>query len=206
MRRKLRYFKQHTEETCGISSILMILYCFHRVQYPTEKQEKKLYRIYRCRAFCGVMAAAAAECLARNRLAVAVYHSSPDGLENRGGYYPEPLFRAILAEYRETLGRIGDRVQIEYGCGLTPAWVRDQVSAGKLLMLQCIVPGKADGMHDHVLHWVVCYGCRGDQFLICDPVPCSGKLVLTEGELDHYMDTPIGRCAVAVWEDARPIG
>ena len=201
MKRKLRYFRQHTLETCGISCILMILDYFHRIQYPTEKQERKLYSLYRCRSFCGVHAASAAECLSKNRLSVALYHSSPRGLENRDNYFPEALFCAIFDEYQAALDRAGDRIHVEYGVDLTPKWLQTQMASGKLAMLQCIVPGDADGLHDHVLHWILCYGCRDKEFMICDPIPQSGKLVLSEAELTHYMDTPIGKCAVVVSGD-----
>jgi len=196
MERKLRFFRQHSLETCGISCILMILDYYHKVQYPTVKQERKLYGIYRSRAFCGVQAASAAECLSQNGLNVTLCHESPVLIENRNGYYPQPLYQAIIREYRETLNRIQDRIHIQTGCSLTPTWVIGQLDLGKLLMLQCIVPGDADGMHDHVLHWVLCFGHRDGQFQVCDPL--SRKITLTKAELEHYMDTPVGKAAVVV--------
>lgn len=194
MRQKVRFFRQHTMETCGISCILMILDRFHRVKYPTAKQERKLYALYRCRSFCGVLAASAADCLSRNRLEVALYHSSGQLMENRDGYYPPALFDEMLREYRETLSRAGGRIRVEAGCELSPGWVLDRLAEGKLVMLQCVVPGDADGMHDHVLHWVLCYGWEEGAFLVCDPM--SRKIALTEAELAFYMDTPIGRVAI----------
>jgi len=198
MKRQLRFFRQHSLETCGISCILMILDYYHRVQYPTVKQERKLYGIYRSQAFCGVQAASAAECLSKNRLNVVLYHGSPALIENRNGYYPEALYQSILQEYYRTLDRIRDRVTISIGDLLSPAWVVGQLEQEKLLMLQCIVPGDADGLHDHVLHWVLCYGYREGLFQVCDPM--SRKIALTEAELEHYMDTPVGRAAVVVSE------
>ena len=194
--RKLRFFRQHSLETCGISCILMILDYYHRVQYPTVKQERKLYGIYRSRAFCGVQAASAAECLYRNGLNVALYHESPALIDNNNGYYPEKLYQSILLEYNTTLDRIRDQVPIETGCSLTPEWVIGQLAPEKLLMLQCIVPVDADGLHDHVLHWVLCYGYRDGQFQVCDPL--SRKITLTAAELEYYMDTPVGRATVVV--------
>lgn len=198
MARKLRFFRQHSLETCGISCILMILDYYHRVQYPTVKQERKLYGIYRSRAFCGVQAASAAECLSWNRLNVALYHESPTLIDNHNGYYPEKLYRSILLEYYTTLDRIRDQVYIETGGSLTSTWVARQLALEKLLMLQCIVPGDADGLHDHVLHWVLCYGYREGQFQICDPL--SQKITFNETELEYYMDTPVGRAAIVVSE------
>ena len=193
---KVRFFRQHSLETCGISCILTALDAFGLVQYPTEKQEMKLYGIYRCRAFKGTLASAAADCLSKNGLEVGLYHSSPEYLDNLDGYFPEPLFRAILEEYTETLERIRGKVRIETGCSLTPDWYRSQLDGGRLLMVQCLVPGDADGMHDKTLHWILLYGYEGDDFLACDPL--SRKIRLSEAELEGYANTPQGRLCVAV--------
>jgi len=60
----------------------------------------------------------------------------------------------------------------------------------------CIVPGNADGIHDHTLHWVVVYGYEGDEFLVCDPL--SSKIRITAEALENYMDTPIGRICIVI--------
>ena len=36
------------------------------------------------------------------------------------------------------------------------------------------------------------------QFQVCDPL--SRKITLTEAELERYMDTPVGKAALAVFE------
>ena len=36
MKRKVRFFRQHSLETCGISCMLMVLDAFGKVLYPTE--------------------------------------------------------------------------------------------------------------------------------------------------------------------------
>ena len=195
-KRKIRFFRQHSLETCGISCILMILDYYGKVKYPTEKQEQKLYALYRCRAFKGTLASAIADCLTRNRLKATVYHSSEKYLDNRSGYYPEPLYRAILDEYTGTLFRAGDRTHTETACVFDPDWYRAQLDRGNLLIVQCVVPGDADGMHSETLHWILLYGYENDIFLACDPL--SGKITLTEQELNRYTDTPVGSIAVAV--------
>ena len=199
MKRRLRFFRQHSLETCGISCILMVLDAFGRVQYPTAKQERKLYGIYRCRAFKGTLASAMADCLSRNRLDVAVYHSSRCFLDNRNGYYPEPLYREMLEEYKKTADRIRDRAVMKTECALTPAWYRQRLDEGRLLIVQCIVPGDADGMHQETLHWVLLYGHEDGDFLACDPLSC--RIRLTEAELKRYTDTPVGAICVAVRDD-----
>ena len=199
-KKKLRFFRQHSLETCGISCILMVLDAYKRIQYPTEKQERKLYGIYRCRAFKGTLSSAIADCLSRNGLKVEVYHSSPHYLDNRDGYYSEPLYRAMLDEYTQTISSMKNRVSVETGCSLTPDWYRRQLDEGKYLIIQCIVPGDADGIHNETLHWVLLYGWEGDSFFACDPL--SSKIQLTEAELVRYTDTPVGLICVAVSGDA----
>lgn len=194
--RKIRFFRQHSLETCGASCILMILNYYRRVQYPTDKQERKLYSLYRCRAFKGMLASGIAECLVKNRLDVGIYHSSDHYMDNRDGYYPESLYKAMLDEYIGTIGKIKAQVHIETGSDITPDWCREQLGKGKFLIVQCIVPGDADGMHDETLHWILLCGCDGKDFLACDPL--SGKIRLTETEMKGYTDTPVGSICITV--------
>ncbi len=196
MKRKVRFFRQHSLETCGISCILMALDAFGRVQYPTAKQEKKLYGIYRCRAFKGTLASAIAECLAKNGLDVSVFHSSLQYLDNQDDYYPDQLYSEMLEEYSSKIDRIKDRVVAECGCSITPDWFRRELKEGKLLIVQCIVPGVADGIHDKTLHWILLYGYQDGLFLACDPLSC--KIQLKESELAGYIETPVGSICIAV--------
>ena len=92
MRKKIRFYKQHTMETCGAACMLMILDLYRKVEYPTPKQERKLYSLYRSEAFKGINGAAIANCLSRNHLEVSLLHSSPQLMENRDAYFPEELF------------------------------------------------------------------------------------------------------------------
>ena len=81
MRKKLRFYKQHSMETCGPACILMLLDLYGKIEYPTPKQEMKLYSLYRSKAFRGVNGAAIANCLAGNGLDVHLVHSSPQMME-----------------------------------------------------------------------------------------------------------------------------
>ena len=198
MKRRLRFFRQHSLETCGISCILMVLDSCGRVQYPTVKQERKLYGIYHCRAFKGTLASAIADCLSRNSLNVEIFHSSVRYLDNHNGYYPEALYRKILEEYTETVERMIDRVSVQTGCRITPEWYRGELDQEKLLIIQCIIPGDADGMHDETLHWILVYGYTDEVFLACDPL--SGKICLTTDELKHYAETPVGSICIVTSE------
>lgn len=183
-------------ETCGISCILMLLDYYRRVTYPTAKQERKLYSLYRCRAFRGVTAAAAADCLSKNGLQVRLLHSFEAMMDNRDGYFPDDLYRAMLEEYRACIASCRDRISLETGADITCERLRSELSAGRQIMVQCIVPGNADGIHEETLHWILLYGFQNGYFLTCDPL--SSKITLTEQELERYMDTPIGRICIVV--------
>lgn len=148
----------------------------------------------------GTLASAIADCLSANGLNVAVYHSSRRFLDNQNGYFPEPLYQAMLAEYTKTIERIRDRVFVETGCRIAPDWYRERLDEGKLLIVQCLVPGDADGMHDETLHWILLYGYEEDEFLACDPLSC--KIRLTGPEAEGYTHTPAGSVCVAVGESS----
>jgi ABC-type bacteriocin/lantibiotic exporter with double-glycine peptidase domain len=199
MRKKLRFYKQHSMETCGPACILMLLDLYGKIEYPTPKQEMKLYSLYRSRAFRGVNGAAIANCLSRNSLTVHLIHSSEDMMDNRDGYFPEELFNELLAEYRTEIEKYSDRVSIVSGAEISCDTLRQELDAGRLIILETIIPGDADGMHDHVLHWVVVYGYEDDLFYVCDPL--SSKIKLTADELEEYMDTPIGRICITVSDE-----
>lgn len=199
MKHKIRFFKQHSLETCGISCLLMVLYAFGRVQYPTVKQERKLYSIYRCRSFVGTLGVDIANCLARNKLKVSLLHSSVCFLDNRGNYYPKELYETMQREYLAVANRISDYVDIETNASITVELFRTMLDEGKLLIVQCVVPGDADGIHTEVLHWILLYGYDGADFLACDPL--SSKIRLNEDKLKKYIDTPVGQICISVGEN-----
>ena len=198
MRKKLRFFRQHTCETCGVSCILMLLDYYRKVQYPTEKMERKLYGIYRSRAFKGVPGSFAADCLSWNGLRVELLHSAEGFLENRDGYFEGVLFEKILAEYRRRAESCAGRVEIQTGRELDCRALKGLLAEGKLVMVQCIVPGDADGIHQEVLHWVLVYGWRENAFLLCDPN--FGKAAIPEADMERYMDAPVGKIFLTVRE------
>ena len=81
---------------------------------------------------------------------------------------------------------------VEINCDL----LRRELDAGRQIILETFIPGNADGIHDHVLHWIIVYGYEGEMFQVCDPL--SSKIKLTAEALDAYMDTPIGKIYLAV--------
>ncbi|MBQ8830279.1 MAG: hypothetical protein IJ017_01625 [Oscillospiraceae bacterium] len=201
MKHRIRFYKQHTKETCGIACALILLdYYDRKVSYPTKKMEKKLYDIYKSKALkMGVSGARLAELLAKNNLDVRLVHSSENILENRDGYFTSEKFDPFLEEYISYLSKRGDLYTFEKGAYITLDTIKDELSKKRQLIVETIVPGDADGEHDHVLHWILVYGYKNGEFLIVDTDPDSyGKTTLTEDEMAHYMDTPIGKIFVSV--------
>lgn len=196
MRKKIRFYKQHTLETCGPACMLMLLDLYRKIEYPTPKQEMKLYSLYRSKAFRGVNGAAIANCLSKNNLAVHLVHSSSQMMDNREEYFPENLFAKLLTEYQAEIEKCADRIRISTGADITCTTLRQELDADRQVILETIIPGDADGIHDHVLHWILLYGYEGDFFLACDPL--SEKIKMTATELEEYMDTPIGKIYIAV--------
>ena len=199
MRKKLRFYKQHSMETCGPACMLMLLDLYGKIEYPTVKQEMKLYSLYRSKAFKGVNGAAIANCLSKNGLNVHLAHSSAEMMDNRDGYFADELYAALLEEYRAETAKCDGKIDISAGVGITCDTLRQELEAGKQIILETIIPGDADGIHDHVLHWVVVYGYEDDLFSVCDPL--SSKIKLTSKELEQYMDTPIGKIYIAIGQD-----
>ena len=199
MRKKLRFYKQHSMETCGPACMLMILDLYGKIDYPTPKQEMKLYSLYRSKVFKGVNGAAIANCLSKNGLNVHLAHSSAEMMDNRGGYFTDELYTALLAEYRAEAAKCDGNIDISTGVGITCDTLRQELDAGRQIILETIIPGDADGIHDHVLHWIVVLGYEEDLFHVCDPL--SSKIKLTTKELEQYMDTPIGKIYIAVGQD-----
>ena len=194
MRKKIRFFKQHTMETCGAACMLMILDLYRKVKYPTPKQEMKLYSLYRSSAFKGVNGAAIANCLSRNHLEVTLVQSFRQKMDNRDDYYTEELYEALQGEYEAALDKCRDRIRLVVDADITCNSLKQELNRGKQIILQCIVPGNADGIHDHTLHWIVVYGYEKEEFLVCDPL--SSKIRITAEALENYMDTPIGRICI----------
>lgn len=157
MRKKIRFYKQHSMETCGSACMLMLLDLYGKIEYPTPKQEMKLYSLYRSRAFRGVNGAAIANCLSKNGLNVHLAHSSAEMMDNRDGYFPEELFCDLMDEYREEVRKCENRITVRTGAEITCDTIRLELDGGRQIILEYLIPGDADGMHDHVLHWVVVY-------------------------------------------------
>lgn len=192
---KVRFWKQHSMETCGAACTLMALDAFG-IDFPTVGKEMALYRMYRSRCMPGMQGGAVALALVRRGLAVTLFHASPNMVDNQDGYYPPELHAAILEEHREAVNRAGQALTLRVGQPVTPAFLRAELARERLAIVEILVPGDADGMHDQVLHGVLLYGTDGPDFLACDPL--RGRIRLSEQALASAMDTPAGTMAIIV--------
>ncbi|MBQ2954064.1 MAG: hypothetical protein IJE07_11050 [Clostridia bacterium] len=191
---KVRFWKQHSMESCGIACALMILDAFG-VDYPTIGKEQALYRRFRARCTPGTLGGSVAQLLTRHGLQVTLAHAEREMMVNRGGYYPPELHAQILAEHREAIERAGARLTLRVGQPITADWLRAELAGERLVIVEVIVPGDADGMHDEVLHGILLTGAEDGVFLACDPL--QGRIRLTEAELLAAMDTPLGAMAIS---------
>ena len=190
------FYPQSTLESCGIACMLMIMKYFGIDTHPDPVKEMNLYKQYGADCTAGTLGSSLAYALSRRRMNVTLVHSSAQMIENRNGYYSDELHRAMLAEYQADIERAEGSFHVETGTDTGCDRLRHELEQNRVLIVQCFVEGDADGMHDHVLHWVVAYGFKNGQFLVCDPL--SGKLRLSEKELSEYMDTPLGACFLSV--------
>lgn len=199
MAMKVRFWKQHSMETCGIACTLMALDAFG-IDYPTVTKEQQLYARYRTKAAPGTEGAAIACALAKHGLEVTLAVSGDDLMEADRGYYTPEMHAALLDEQHAWLERSRGAVRVETNEVIDAAYLREQLAGERLVIAQVIIPGDADGLHDRVLHGVLLYGAEGEDFLLCDPL--QGKRRLPAAELMELMDTPVGRMAISVGRKA----
>jgi len=199
--KKIRYYSQHTLETCGISCALMALDYF-KIDFPTVAKEMSMYRKYKAEAEPGTLCSAIAYELSRHNLSVSLVHSGEELIENHEGYYPEHIHRALLDEYTRYIERADGKIDVRLNARIDCDALRDELAQDRLVILQCLVEGNADGLHDHVLHGVLLYDYEDGLFRVCDPIPSVGRHALTEAQLEQAMQTPVGRVYISVGKKA----
>lgn len=192
---KVRFWKQHRMETCGIACLLMALDAFG-IDYPTVAKEHQLYARFGTKAAPGTEGAAIACALTKHGLAVTLVASGDDLMEAGSCYYTPEMHAALLDEQYAWLERSRGAVRVETNAVINAAYLRAQLARDRLIIAQVIIPGDADGLHDRVLHGVLLYGAEGEDFLLCDPL--KGKRRLSAAELIDLMDTPVGRMALVI--------
>ena len=213
----IKSYKQHSLETCGAACALIALHAFGK-GYATVRREQELYAAFRARArigdyrAAGMYGSAVATILARSGLDVRLVHASPDMLVNLDvnhpaapdrpligqPYYLPEIHKAMLDEHKSWIDREDRRFDVAVGADVTCESLRDELTADRLLIVQTIIPGDCDGMHNRVLHWIVVYGYEAGLFHAFDPLPNGGRFTLTDDELAALTDTPIGASYIAV--------
>ena len=206
---RLTYMHQSTNESCGVCCVMMVLEYFRKDETgmgkaKRDRYEAQLYRRFRLKEdegrisaeqAKGTLGAAVAFALAERGLDVTLWHETENLLENRDGYYPEEMHAAMLEQHRAYIAKEGGRFPCRAGVVIDAALLRAELEKGKLLIVQFLIPGDADGMHDHVLHWVIIHGTDGDDFRVCDPL--RGKSTIGQAELEEYMKTPVGSSMIS---------
>jgi len=216
MKKKGIFLHQQTGETCGIACILMALTAFGKIRKPTpslhdEKSAEEIF--YDMYGFwldentrLGTLGSAIAYALACRRLDAELWHESEQLIENRGGYFPEALHAKMLRSHQDWITKANGAFCVRTGVRLDAQAVRGELAKDRLLILQCLVDGNADGMHDKVLHWILVFDEVNGHFRAYNPSydrpsqTAPNYIELTAQELEAYMDTPVGASMISVGE------
>ena len=218
MQKKGIFLAQQTNETCGISCILMALTAFGKIKKPKENlmDEKSTESIfYEMYGFetpegkrLGTLGGAIAYALSCRGLDAKIWHASEGLIENKGGYFPEAMHEKMQMDHRSWMDKATGNVQLTILPDLAEEMQRlaDALDGEHLLIVQCLVDGDADGMHDKVLHWILLFEHNDGVFRAYDPgyVRRSNKapnyIEITQRELRSFMDTPVGAAVICVGE------
>lgn len=200
--RKIRYYHQSEDYTCGPACVLMILDHYRKVPRPTVKKEADIYKDYKSKAFMGTPGVSVAQCLADWGFQITLHHAQAECMLNRDDYFEPALFESMRAEYVQRLEESDGLFEVRTASPISSGWLRDLIAQDHQAILETIVPGDADGIHTHVLHWIVVYGYENGQFHCINP--SCGKLWVPEEEMDGFLDTPIGKICVEI-HGLRPI-
>lgn len=196
-KRKVMIYHQTTLETCGPSCILMVLRMYRKIGRMLPEKEMEIDRNHHSRALGkGMTAAAMADYLSDWQLKVALHHSEPDYMHNRSGYFQADVYQKLMEEYRTRLEACAHRIDCTTGTDITCDFLRQQLDAGREIILECAVDGTENGRVTTVLHWVLVYRYEGDDFWFCDPL--SHCRSYSSREMEETMNTPVGRICLVI--------
>jgi len=221
MKEKIRYFPQHpldpknpTMETCGAACVLMLLDYYNMITYPTPSMEVAVYSRHKVNGYKGMTGAAVANCLSDPKEALKKYLTNPkkaldvhlvqsfeEEMDNRGDLFFQEDYEKIVESHLMHLKKCKDRIQLTTGMDFDTEFLKQELTAGKKIVLECFIPEVEDGPPS-VLHWVIWenYDAQSGLFRVRDPNPRVKLLHHTAAELEGYMDTPIGRICIVVGE------
>lgn len=212
MKTKGIFLPQETMETCGISCILMALTAFNKIRKPKPVRsgemslEALFYERYGCKVAKGTLGSAIAYALAMRRLDVSLWHESEALLENKDNYYPDDLHQAILAEHEEYIARGQGAFSVQKGIRIDADALSAELKRDRLLIVQCLIEGNADSMHDHVLHWIIVFDDVDGKFRVYDPLHIRTSqnepnyIEIEHKAMNMYMKTPVGASVISVGE------
>lgn len=219
MQKKGIFLPQQTMETCGISCILMALTAFRRIRKPEpsvmdEKSiEASFYEMYGgekpgegTKEIKGTLGGAIAYALGVRKLSVELWHESEALMENRDGYYPPQMHEKMLAAHKAWIDKSEGKTIVRAGMKIDAETMIDALKKERLLIVQCLIEGDADGMHDHVLHWILVFDFAGGNFRAYDPLyerpskKAPNYIEITPEKMKAYLDSPLGATVVSVGE------
>lgn len=206
--RKIRFYKQSEGYTCGPACVLMILDHYRKVPRSTARKENDIYKDYKSEAFMGMPGVSVAQCLADWGFQITLHHAQKEFMLNdrfrecSEPYFEPVLFENMRAEYIQRLEESDGLFEVRTDSPISSGWLRDLIAKEHQAILETIVPGNADGIHTHTLHWIVVYGYEDGKFHCINP--SCGKLWVPEEEIDGFLDTPIGKICVEI-HGLRPI-
>lgn len=220
MKEKIRYFPQHpldplnpTMETCGAACVLMLLDYYNMITYPTPSMEVAVYSHHKVNGYKGMTGAAVANCLSDPKEALKKFLTNPkkaldvhlvqsfEEMDNRGDLFSQEDYEKLVESHLMHLKKCKDRIQLTTGLAFDTEFLKQELAAGKKIILECFIPEVEDDPPS-VLHWVILenYDAQSGLFRVRDPNPRVKLLHHTAAELEGYMDTPIGRICIVVGE------
>lgn len=221
MKEKIRYFPQHpldpwnlTMETCGAACVLMLLDYYDMITHPSLKMEHTVYSHHKVNGYKGMTGAALANCLSdpkealkrfltnpKKALDVHLVQSFEEKMDNRDDLFSQENYEKIMESHLMHLNKCKDRIQLTTGLDFDTEFLKQALTAGKKVILECFIPEVEDGPPS-VLHWVILekFDVQSGLFRVRDPNPRVKLLYHTAAELEDYMDTPIGRICIIVGE------
>lgn len=204
--KSIKFFRQRTGETCGISCILMILHYYkckdeHGEHFATPRKERVFYDRYGAKATRGTLATGIARALTNNHLDARIVYSSTHPIDNVGGYFSDEVYRKVCEEENEKISEAQGRFTAEMGAHITPDDVKGELLKGRLVVLQIMYGEKDEDRTDDYWrgqdpHWILLHDYENDRFIGRDPA--KGYKEWTREMIEECIDTPFGRTYISV--------
>lgn len=132
-------------------------------------------------------------------LEVILLHSAQHFFDNMGNFFSDDLFKALVREYRSYLNLVENNQRLVVKCGaeITKKALRNYLEQGYLVMI-------AGVFGDDNLHSKLLIGYNATGFIVIDPLRGQAQQE-SYSNIEHFMDTKVGRWAMAIRPDQMPI-